>query len=90
MLEFPDVLLLALAEGLLEAEGDSVLFPEAELERVALAEPDSEAVEDTDGLALLLSVLLPVAVVLCVALTEADTEALALTDGLALLLTEPL
>ena len=55
MLEFPDVLLLALAEGLLEAEGDSVLFPEAELERVALTEPDTEALALTDGLALLLT-----------------------------------
>jgi hypothetical protein len=45
----------------------------------------TEALEDAEGL----SVLLPVAVVLCVALTEPDAEALALTDGLALLLTEP-
>ena len=81
------MLLLTLAEGLLEAEGDRVLFPEAELERVALAEPDSEAVEDTDGLPLLLTE--PLYELLLEALLLTLTEALEDAEGLSVLFLLP-
>ena len=82
-----EALLLTLTEELDEAEGDRELLELEELERVALTEPDAEALADTEGLALLLTEPLKELLLLALLLTLA--EELVDTEGLSVLFPLP-